>query len=815
MNNSLDWKFYISYYKDLNNITNEKDALNHWNKHGKNEKRFCNKEILNLYQNFDHIFYLNLYNDLKKAGIYDKMGCFYHWLNTGKNENRCINKDDYFNSIHFDYKFYISLYDDLYNINNENDAKEHWINYGMKEKRLHSTEHYEEYKNFDWISYIENHPELKDKNINNKNKAYIYYVNIINDKKNNNNKINNNNININKIKENFDWEFYKSYYKELNNINNYDEALNHYLNNGIHNYKLINKDELENYNIFDWEKYINYYKLGSDISNKEKAYFHWNKFGKQNGAIFFFNNNYKIENNVKIYDYSIIIYYDGDFNNIVNCLNNFNDLYYKKYSFEVIIIDNNSKNNLDNILDDYHFKIIYIYEHNNLLFKNIYQFYNKAVSYSNGKILIFQHSKIIHYDDLFYKLKLNKLIDNTYIFNTIDYDFNKNLLYSNNQNIIIDKSYILENNIEDYDLTINFINNYNNKNTIINYKYCICLNKYYFDILEGFDETYENEFYCFKDFLNRLNKLNNIKNYKSYIYTKDFDKNINNLNLTIDKLKYEQNNINLKWNTLENKIYKKINKKFGIAISVYSDKDTSYNRILTSKICLNSIIKNFRNVPIVIVIDHNIENNHLTYIKELIYNKKNIELYINKENFGIAKTKNICIKLLENKNIDYICLLDDDIEIIKDFSNYVINIFDNINIPLLTNYNNELSYDNIKLLNYNFIKTTNYFGNFLIINKIFIDKYGYFAKFEYKWGEEHVEITNRYLNNTKYKNTVLDLSKFIINEQIINGESTLHLHSLKIDLNLAQKNKITMENLLKDIKYIPFTFDTNEFEKIN
>ena len=86
-------------------------------------------------------------------------------------------------------------------------------------------------------------------------------------------------------------------------------------------------------------------------------------------------------------------------------------------------------------------------------------------------------------------------------------------------------------------------------------------------------------------------------------------------------------------------------------------------------------------MKIIILIDYNITESHLEFIKELINNNnnKNIYLYTNNENYGIAKTKNICIKLLEEQNIKYICLLDDDIEILKDFSQYVINIFENNN----------------------------------------------------------------------------------------------------------------------------------------
>jgi hypothetical protein len=41
-------------------------------------------------------------------------------------------------------------------------------------------------------------------------------------------------------------------------------------------------------------------------------------------------------------------------------------------------------------------------------------------------------------------------------------------------------------------------------------------------------------------------------------------------------------------------------------------------------------------------------------------------IYRNKKNEGISKTKNICLKILEYYNIEYFCLLDDDVEIINE-----------------------------------------------------------------------------------------------------------------------------------------------------
>ncbi len=256
--------------------------------------------------------------------------------------------------------------------------------------------------------------------------------------------------------------------------------------------------------------------------------------------------------------------------------------------------------------------------------------------------------------------------------------------------------------------------------------------------------------------------------------------------------------------------------KLGVAVSVYSNNKTSSDRILCSKICLNSIAEKFRNSVIIIVIDGLIQNNHMKFIKELSNNYPNISIYINNQNFGIAKTKNICIKLLEEYDIDYLCLLDDDIEIIRDLSDYVEDVFKKIpDIPLLSNYNPYLNYQVINKYSVKFIETTNYFGNLLIINRSFLKTYGYMAEFEYKWGDEHIEFTHRYLDKTPYKNFAVNFDNYIINEQIINGESTLHLHSFNINKDGSNKNNEKMQELLKNIQYIDFTLDKNEIKKYN
>ena len=121
-------------------------------------------------------------------------------------------------------------------------------------------------------------------------------------------------------------------------------------------------------------------------------------------------------------------------------------------------------------------------------------------------------------------------------------------------------------------------------------------------------------------------------------------------------------------------------------------------------------------------------------------------------------------------HLDYFCLLDDDVEIIDNFELYTKNIYEKTKIPIISNFNNELKFKNILFNNINLIGTKNYFGNILIIHKDELTKKGYFNKFEYKWGSEHIEITKRYYRYYVKKSqkalTDLLLLKYYLGENI-------------------------------------------------
>lgn len=260
---------------------------------------------------------------------------------------------------------------------------------------------------------------------------------------------------------------------------------------------------------------------------------------------------------------------------------------------------------------------------------------------------------------------------------------------------------------------------------------------------------------------------------------------------------------------LNNEYNKNIDVEYniGIAITVYSNIETPNERIQWSIRCIESIVNKINNILIIILIDGHILDNHLESIKKLISNNVNIKLYRNIKNYGIAKSKNICIRLLENQNINLFCLCDDDIFVNDSPINYIINVFKKFDIPLLSNYNIEYGSNQISINDITFINCNYLFGNIIIIPKKYLNIYGYFNVFPYKWGHEHIELTKRYLYKSNYTNICGDFKKYITNYTILNGINTLHLHTIDIDFTKSDDNLQLVDEYLKDIKYVSFDSD--------
>jgi len=200
----FDWKFYVTYYKDLSIFTTRNQALSHWNNFGKYENRIINKNQLNKETEnkqsnndyFDWEFYLTYYKDL--SIFTTKNQALKHWNEFGKFENRIINKNQLNkkqtdNDI-FDWVFYVTYYKDLFIFTTKNQALKHWNNYGKYENRI-----------------------------------------------TNKNQINNKQINNNY----FDWEFYVTYYKDLSIFTTKNQAFNHYNKFGKYEKRLINKSQIK------------------------------------------------------------------------------------------------------------------------------------------------------------------------------------------------------------------------------------------------------------------------------------------------------------------------------------------------------------------------------------------------------------------------------------------------------------------------------------------------------------------------------------------------------------------------------------------
>jgi hypothetical protein len=252
----------------------------------------------------------------------------------------------------------------------------------------------------------------------------------------------------------------------------------------------------------------------------------------------------------------------------------------------------------------------------------------------------------------------------------------------------------------------------------------------------------------------------------------------------------------------------------GIAISIYSDKNTPDERLNASMMCLNYIFLMMQNCKIYLIIDGNIEKNHLKFLMKIKKYHKNCFIYRNKENFGIAKTKNICLHLLsKDEEINYYCLLDDDILIKKNFSDFIIKIFKETDIPLISNFNKllpffEKPFDKEYLINSRF-----YFGNVICVSKESFQKFGYMQKFDYKWGDEHIEFTKRYLRNSKYENIAVDFRFYIDDFFMINKKSTLHLHSCSTNEEEVKDNHNQYRGYLRCDGYVDFEVK-DDFEEI-
>jgi hypothetical protein len=503
--------------------------------------------------------------------------------------------------------------------------------------------------------------------------------------------------------------------------------------------------------------------------------------------------------------YSIIIY-NIILKNIILTLDNLkkmsSTLSPENNDFEIIIISQDKEDNTFNlsIFNNYEFKIIYVNVNQNY---NINKYYNYSISLSTGDIIIFQNSECFHYDSIFEIIKNYNFINYIYtasIVNLTSENENNFILNTNNNQNNISNS--LNKYSKDYKVNLKSNNN--------NISYFLIIHRKNLDIINGFDESENN--LNFNNLYNRITNICSLKCISSRIFVYYCIKTIN-LREILNNSKNDNLNDNLNDTT---SFYKRREYKTGIAITLFSDRQTPKGRIEASKIFINSLIENIKTTPIIFLIDHDIIQDHYDYLIEKVNNSSNITIYKNILNYGISKSKNICIKLLEEMNIDYICLLDDDILIKKDFTEYIKNILDNINIPILANADKKHINKNkvINNFNFNLTKPLFYYGNFMCINRYYIEIYGYNILFPYKYGLEHIELTERYLSDSKYRYHCIKLDDYFDDRIIVDNVSQFAVHTIIINNKRIKDNQRIMNSALRNIKYISFNFNESEIIKI-
>ncbi len=209
-------------------------------------------------------------------------------------------------------------------------------------------------------------------------------------------------------------------------------------------------------------------------------------------------------NNEFLYEISIVMSYYNRKDLIIQTLNRFEINYSSKYNFEVIIVDDNSKEDqkLDDILNNYSFDINLIEingeEKGNRI--NPCSAYNKGFSEAKGKIIIIQNPECYHIGDIIgYTLENLKEQDyfsySCYTANNKEITFE--LLNTDEPfNLVNNTVFNEKNNTRECVLT--WYNHPTERGRNVAYHYCSAIYKCKLDLIGGFDHRF-SEGYCFDD----------------------------------------------------------------------------------------------------------------------------------------------------------------------------------------------------------------------------------------------------------------------------------------------------------------------------
>ena len=260
--------FDFNSYKKINNFMDtlsEEDLAFHWDKYGKYEGKMYknNSEIIKKYKlpnDFDFVFYKK-YNNFIDYWSDEQLAL--HWIKYGqyegkiyKDKRKIIEKYNLPND--FDFTFY-KIYNNFIDTNwDDEQLAIHWIKHGLAEGRLYKC------KNNDEI--------IKEFN----------------------------------LPDDFDFNFYKTYYDDITPEWSNEQIASHWINHGIEEgriYKCKNNNEIiKDYNLpddFDFNFYRTYYDDITPEWTNENIALHWVNYGKYEKRKFKINrNNDTIKNNI-------------------------------------------------------------------------------------------------------------------------------------------------------------------------------------------------------------------------------------------------------------------------------------------------------------------------------------------------------------------------------------------------------------------------------------------------------------------------------------------------------------------------------------
>lgn len=426
----LDIIFYKTFYNELENLNNE-ELINHYNNYGIKENRIYS--INNFYEIFPFFSLENyiLFNPdlsiLKSEIEYLKHFYFY-----GRFENRKYHKND------FNLYFYKIFNKDL-SFKNDKEYINHYIKSGINENRIKSKDDFD--KLFPKYSNLEDINEM-----------YKYYCR--------KNKIVNKKIDL---IPNFDIQFYKFFNKDLIFTND-DDFINHYLDNGIKEKRLISKkDFYKLYPDFDIDIY-SYYNKDIKYLDEMSLMYHFHIIGKNEKRDYKFINNlefFNIELIKKFHKYPIGMDDKAIFKDYIknkeNYIGNLNDFYSKYPDFNIsiykiffysksILEENIFKNILNELLDTINnknkiditkltdYELIYYFYINDKkdIIYSLKSFYNKFSKFDYYKYRYIKNIKNIGEVETILNWYLN---DFNYDF--ININVNENTIKYNYKNIII------------------------------------------------------------------------------------------------------------------------------------------------------------------------------------------------------------------------------------------------------------------------------------------------------------------------------------------------------------------------------------------